>query len=196
MRKQDYRKPPYKKGEWRMCLSLCGCKNVKVLGLRLVGSGGDGIYVGRTEQNAGCRDIQIKDVVCDDNYRQGISVISARNLRVERCVLRGTEGTGPAAGIDFEPNGPDDFLVDCVVRDCLIERNASFGLLFVPGNLGEKSEPVSIWVENCRARDNQEGALEIHPTRVSGVIDLRGNGLSGKYQDHGNHPNLEVRIHE
>jgi len=29
----------------------------------------------------------IRDVVCDRNYRQGISVISAENLLIERCVL-------------------------------------------------------------------------------------------------------------
>jgi len=34
------------------------------------------------------------------------------------------------------------------------------------------TEPVGV-------RDNQQGAMEIHPTRVSGVIDLRGNGRPG-----------------
>ncbi len=194
MRKQDYRNAPYPKAEWRMCLCLVGCRNIEVSGLRLAGSGGDGIYIGRTEKNAGCVGIHLRRVVCDDNYRQGISVISARNLLVERCVLRGTEGTAPSAGIDFEPNKPDEFLVNCVVRNCLIERNAYYGLLFVEGNLTEKSEPVSIRVDSCRVQDNQRGALEVHPSRVSGLIELVGNELSGKRQITKDIPNLEVRL--
>jgi len=196
MRKQDYRKPPYAKAEWRMCLSLLGCHNVKVFGLRLAGSGGDGIYIGRTEKNTGCADILIRDVVCEDHYRQGISVISARNLLVDRCVLRGTEGTAPSAGIDFEPNRADEFLVNCTVRKCLIEKNAYYGLLFVAGELTEQSQPVSIRVENCRVRDNQAGAVEVHPTRAAGCIELLGNELSGKRQITTNAPNLKVRVRE
>jgi hypothetical protein len=196
MRKQDYRKPPYAKAEWRMCLSLLGCNNVKVFGLRLASSGGDGIYIGRTEKNAGCADIHIRGVVCEDHYRQGISVISARHLLVDRCVLRGTEGTAPAAGIDFEPNRADEFLVDCTVRKCLVEKNSYYGLLFVAGNLTEQSEPVSIRVENCRVRDNQAGAVEVHPSRVAGYIELLGNELSGKRQITTNAPNLKVQVRE
>ncbi len=194
MRKQDYRKAPYPKGEWRMGLALRGCRNVEVSGLRLTASGGDGIYVGRTEKNAGCTDIRIRDVVCDDNYRQGISIISVRGLRVERCVLRGTEGTAPAAGIDFEPNRADEFLVDCVVRNCVIESNAAYGLLFVPRPLTERSEPVSIRVENCRVRDNRAGALRVLNSRVSGCIELHGNELSGKRNISKDIPNLKLWI--
>jgi hypothetical protein len=40
--REDYRTAPYGKGEWRMCLTLLGCRNVKVYGLRLASSGGDG----------------------------------------------------------------------------------------------------------------------------------------------------------
>jgi len=47
MRKPDYQAPPYEKAEWRHCLSLHGCRNIKVYGLRMAASGGDGVYVGR-----------------------------------------------------------------------------------------------------------------------------------------------------
>ena len=195
MRKQDYRKPPYEKAEWRMCLSLQGCKDVKVLGLRLASSGGDGIYIGRGQKRKYCQDIHIKDVRCEDNYRQGISVITVRNLLIEDSVLRGTEGTGPAAGIDFEPNKSDEVLINCVVRNCLIEKNGSQGLLVVLGRLNAKSEPVSIRVENCRVVGNKHGMLRVTGTNVSGYVHLQGNEPAGK-RIIAKHRKLKIRIIE
>jgi len=195
MRKADYRKAPYKKAEWRMCLALRGCKNVKVYGLRLASSGGDGIYIGRGKTRTYCEDIQIKDVLCDDNYRQGISVITVRNLLIENCTLRGTEGTAPAAGIDLEPNHSDEQVVNCIIRNCLIENNAGSGLLIVLGHLGAESEPVSILVENCRVLDNRNAALRVTNTQVPGRIELRGNELSGKLRVR-DLPALEVVIRQ
>ena len=60
MRKHDYTSPPYAKGEWRHCLSLMGCRNVTVQGLRLASSGGDGIYLGHGGSRTDCQDITIK----------------------------------------------------------------------------------------------------------------------------------------
>jgi predicted dehydrogenase len=44
-----------------------------------------------------CRDITIKEVVCKDHHRQGLSLITAENLLIERCTIRGTQGTDPPA---------------------------------------------------------------------------------------------------
>lgn len=123
MWRDDYARAPYSKAEWRMALNLGGAKDVKIYGLTLAESGGDGIYVGAGPDGGPCRNVLIKDVVCDSNYRQGISVINAENLRIEDCVLKNTDGTAPRAGIDFEPNGPKERLVNCVLRNCLIRKN-------------------------------------------------------------------------
>ncbi|MCK5806247.1 MAG: hypothetical protein KAI66_25675, partial [Lentisphaeria bacterium] len=72
MWRDDYANPDlYSKAEWRMCLALGGCTNIKVLGLTLAESGGDGIYLGVGANWATNKDILIKDVTCDKNYRQG-----------------------------------------------------------------------------------------------------------------------------
>jgi parallel beta-helix repeat protein len=120
MHKKDYQdKTQYKPAEWRHCVNLGGSENVKVLGLTLASSGGDGVYVN------GCKDIVIKDCVIDDNHRQGISVISAVNLLIENCVIKNTQGTSPEAGIDFEPNRKTQRLSDMTVRNCTFENNAT-----------------------------------------------------------------------
>ncbi|MBR1588085.1 MAG: right-handed parallel beta-helix repeat-containing protein [Kiritimatiellae bacterium] len=158
MHRADYAAPPYAKAEWRMSLNLLSCSNVVVEGLALLESGGDGVYVGVAGKGSGpCQDIVLRDLVCDRHYRQGISVISARNLLIERCVLRDTGGTPPAAGIDFEPNHPWEELAGIVMRDCTISNNRGVGLDFYLGQLDGTSKPISIKIANCRSSGNAQG---------------------------------------
>lgn len=161
MWREDYAQPPYEKAEWRHCLSLRGCRNVTVQGLRLCNSGGDGIYLGAGKGGEPNRDIVIRDVVCDRNYRQGISVITAQNLLVENVVLRNTEGTPPQAGIDFEPNRPTEVLIDCTMRNCLIENNRGYAVHLYAGAMDANSQPISIRLENCRTAGTNAGSLSI-----------------------------------
>jgi len=150
MHKEDYVRPPYRKGEWRHGLALLACHDVTVQGLTIARSGGDGIYVG-----SGCRDIVVRDVTCEANHRQGISVISAENLLIERCTLRATQGTSPQAGIDFEPNYASERLVNCTLRNCVIEDNRGAGVQLYLKNLKRSSRPISIVIERCRIRGNR-----------------------------------------
>jgi len=152
MWKKDYQGPDYAKGEWRMTLAFIGCKRIRVEGLRCESSGGDGVYIGSNERNRWCEDVVIRDVICSDNYRQGISVISAVNLLIENCLLAKTSGTAPGSGIDLEPDLPEERLVNCVVRHCVMEDNEGHAILVYLKPLTKKSEPVSIRFENCLAR--------------------------------------------
>ncbi len=152
MRKSDYQKPPYAKAEWRMGLAFVGCRNVLVEGLRIESTGGDGIYIGSSKANRWCENVTIRNCVCHDNHRQGISVISAVHLLIENCVLSGTSGTPPEAGIDLEPDEADERLVDCVIRNCVVAGNAGNGILVWLKPLTSASEPVSIRFENCHVR--------------------------------------------
>ncbi|MGD9495547.1 MAG: right-handed parallel beta-helix repeat-containing protein [Armatimonadota bacterium] len=172
MWKEDYANPElYTKAEWRHCLQLRGATNIEVYGLTLASSGGDGIYLGTGPQGETNRNVIIKDVVCDDNYRQGISVITAENLLIENTIMRNTGGTAPMAGIDFEPNHPEERLKNVVMRNCLTENNNSTGYFFYLRPLNAESEPVSVRIENCRSvGDAGSGARVItHETRAGGV---------------------------
>ena len=151
MWKQDYAGPGYTKAEWRHTLSLLSCAHVRVTGLTLADSGGDGIYLGVAKKGVPNQDVQIKDVRCVNNYRQGISVISAEDLLIEDCVLKDTGGTAPQAGIDFEPNYPNEKLVRCIMRNCVSENNQGDGFEFYLKTLSSTSAPVSIRLENCRS---------------------------------------------
>jgi hypothetical protein len=177
MRRADYDGRDYKHAEWRHVLKFHGCTGITVEGLTLAESGGDGIYLGAGPGGAPCKDVVIRDVVCDRNYRQGISVISAENLLVERCLLKGTAGTPPAAGIDFEPNLPNERLVNCVLRDCTIENNQGYALHVYAPNLDRTSQPLSIRIENCVTRGTNARSASIVVSSgpkgpVPGLIEL------------------------
>jgi len=152
MWKQDYDdKTQYKHAEWRHVLSFKSCTRIRVEGLTLADSGGDGIYLGVARKGVPCSDVVIRNVSCVNNYRQGISVISAHNLLIENCTLKGTGGTAPEAGIDFEPNEATEELVNCVMRNCVSEINKGDAFTFYLRQLHADSKPVSVRLENCRA---------------------------------------------
>ena len=154
MWRDDYDKEPYKHAEWRHVINLHSCGNIKILGLTLTESGGDGIYLGTGKAGVTNKDILIRDVVCDKNYRQGISVITAENLLIENTMLSNTDGTAPRAGIDFEPNGPTERVVNCVMRNCVAQNNAGCGFVAYIPTLDATSAPVGLRLENCRAYGN------------------------------------------
>ncbi|HOD82083.1 MAG: hypothetical protein BWX88_01640 [Planctomycetes bacterium ADurb.Bin126] len=152
MWKEDYDDPAkYAKAEWRHVLCLKSCSNVNISSINLDNSGGDGIYLGVSQRGVPCSDVTIRNVGCTGNYRQGISVISARNLLIENCSLSDTGGTAPMAGIDFEPNHESEELVNCVMRKCVSDNNKGDAYTFYLPNLTEKSKPVSIRIEYCRS---------------------------------------------
>jgi len=174
MRRADYDDPAqYKRAEWRHNLSFRSCTNIKVYGLTLLESGGDGIYLGTATRWVTNKDIHIKDVICDRHYRQGISVITAENLLIENTIMRGTAGTAPEAGIDFEPNHPEERLVNCVMRNCRSEDNAGCGFVFYLTPMRFVSEPLSIRLENCVATGNRNAALGFS---TGGTGDLSVDG--------------------
>ncbi|MBI4559429.1 MAG: right-handed parallel beta-helix repeat-containing protein [Candidatus Hydrogenedentes bacterium] len=167
----------YEKAEWRMTLSLNGCTNVNVYGLTLKDSGGDGIYIAGGKEKRPCRNIHIKDVVCDNHYRQGISIISVDGLLVENSVFKNTWGTPPSAGVDIEPDSPEEIVKDIVFRDCDFTDNYGDGIQAHLAHQRNTSAEVSILFENCRVSSRRGSGIRV--TKVAddgpaGRIEFRG----------------------
>ena len=177
MHKEDYRDPnQYKKAEWRMGFYLRSCSEIKILGLTIRDTGGDGIYLGNKRQPAYCKDVLIKDCIFDNNYRQGISIIGAVNLLIENCLFKNTSGTGPADGIDFEPNNEQNKMVNCTVRNCVFENNEGDGIQVSVSKLTEKTENISVLIENCYVKSSGKFGFIVGTVRkvgVKGLIEFR-----------------------
>ena len=161
MRIKDYQSAGYERGEWRHAVNMLSASDVTIENLTLADSGGDGIYIGADPSVDPCRNVVIRDCVCDNNNRQGISVISVDGLAVERTVMRNTRGMAPRSGIDFEPNSPEQVLRNIVMRDCLTENNDGCGYELYSAQLGSDSEPVDITLENCRSSGDRLAAFKV-----------------------------------
>jgi len=176
MQKRDYMGLGYKEGQWRMALLFAGCSNMKVLGLTLRDSGGDGVYLGAgKDKKQACKDILIKDCIFDNNYRQGISVISVENLRVDNCVFKNTSGHKPGAGIDLEPNHDHNRLVNIVISNCISLDNEGPGFVLGLHHLNAESSDISILFYNCYVVGCKWGVQVLSNSDVGpkGLIEFR-----------------------
>lgn len=161
MHRDDYKGAGYEKAEWRHGICLKGAVDVEVHGIRVEESGGDGLYIGPTWDSLrnNCRNVVVTDCHFDRNYRQGITVVAGINIKIENCLMTGTAGTAPQAGIDLEPSHPKDSMEAILVRNCVAEGNAGSGLLANLTRLSNKSRPVAIRVENFLVRDSVQPGI-------------------------------------
>ena len=172
----------YEKAEWRMTLAIRGCSNVTVEGLTLRDSGGDGIYIQGGGKLTYSKDIHIKDVLCDNNYRQGISIISVDGLLVEDSAFNNTWGTPPSSGVDIEPDTATERIKNVVFRNCRFADNYGDGIEVFLANLKTNSENVSILFDHCNVTSQRGPGLRV--TRVGddgpdGLIEFRNCVVEG-----------------
>ena len=194
MQRQDYDNPPYEKAEWRHVLNIKSSSNIKVYGLTLAESGEDGIYLGTAKKGVTNKGVHIKDVVCDGNYRQGISIITAEDMLIENTIMKNTAGTAPQAGIDFEPNSSTERLVNCVMRNCISENNKGCGYAFYLPHLTEESAPISLRLEKCVARGTNRVPFSFTMGNDEGVGPAKGLAeiVDCTFAD-GNGPSISIR---
>jgi hypothetical protein len=110
--------------------------------------------------------------VCDNNYRQGISIISVDGLLVENSVFNNTWGTPPSSGVDIEPDSPEERIRDVVFRNCSFEDNYGDGIEVFLAHLTAESGPVSILFDNCRVTSKRGTGI-----RVTKIADTGPDGL-------------------
>ncbi|MCC7350896.1 MAG: right-handed parallel beta-helix repeat-containing protein, partial [Phycisphaerales bacterium] len=117
-------------GEWRMGILASSVNNFQVKGLTIENTGGDGIYLGAYPASTPNSNVVIKDVTLKNNYRNGISVISANGLTIDNAVVLNTNGTAPKAGIDFEPDNVSQTLQNITVKNSIFASNGGNGIMF------------------------------------------------------------------
>ncbi|MEO0775201.1 MAG: right-handed parallel beta-helix repeat-containing protein [Bacteroidota bacterium] len=143
--------------EWRHCLSFWDANDIVVRGLELRDSGGDGLYIGGDVFYGGqgySKNVLIEDVRCLNNYRQGMSIISAENLTVRHCEFSQTQGTLPEAGVDLEPDVPQHRLVNINFEYCSFTQNGWAGIALALRLLDETSLDISIRFADCYLSNN------------------------------------------
>jgi hypothetical protein len=135
MQQADYTKSPYSVSESRHAINLMGVTNCTIDGLNILNTGGDGVIVNAGNGKQYSQGVTIENCTINNAYRNGISVISVKNLLVDNCTIVNTAGTLPKDGMDFEPDNSNEVLQNCIVRNTIINSNSRSGIEFIFGHL-------------------------------------------------------------
>ncbi|SDF31025.1 right-handed parallel beta-helix repeat-containing protein [Cellulophaga baltica] len=164
----------YSRTEHRHSLSILGGQNVKVNGLNIDGSGGDGIYIARYN-TTNSKNITIKDVISKKNARDGISVISADGLYISNSEFNESYKGILGCGVNFEPNTTSDTLKDIIFKNCKFIKNYYSGIQISTLHLNGSSATLDITIEDSYISNNSYlnsvGAAEINIGVGSSVLN-------------------------
>lgn len=153
MRRDDYTKAPYPKGEFRHGLFVAGCEHFEAEGFAIDHTGGDGLYVTSTPDPSApggrrpSSHVNATEVSATACFRNGFCVASVEYCTLRRCQAERTNGTAPKAGFLIEPNGESDWLHQVRLIDCEGAANDGAALMIQLNKLWHKSRPVSVDIE-------------------------------------------------
>lgn len=154
-------------GEWGHGIYIHGASSVDIRGVTISGCWGDGICIGAIRATGMpvrvSSDIRIQRVACTGNRRQGLSIGPSSNVTVTDCEFSGTQGTAPSAGIDIEPEAPQQ-ASGVVIQRCKLLNNHGPGIQVYVGAVGAR-------VEDCQISGN--GAAGV---LVVGAVDTAVRG--------------------
>ncbi|TWT07047.1 hypothetical protein FQV26_04330 [Planococcus sp. CPCC 101016] len=159
-------------GEWGFGISIRGAKNITIENPHISNCWGDGIYIGSSLEAKFSENIQILNPTLINNRRQGISIISAKNLEIVNANISNTSGTLPESGIDIEPNTPEELLQNIRITNLTTKDNAQYGFKIFLRNLKLSENPVSIEVDSIANITDGIAVKEIEG--VKGTILIGG----------------------
>jgi len=109
-------------GEWGMGIAILDSDNIELRDLTIKNCWGDCIYIGQVgyEKSSYSKNVFIDNVICQSARRQGMSIISGKDIYVINSKFIDTGSikfTAPGAGIDIEPNILGNTVVDNIIID-------------------------------------------------------------------------------
>jgi Right handed beta helix region len=136
------------KGEWGMGLSIRGSSNVVVYNPNVSNCWGDGIYIADIGENR-AENVAVYNARLDFNRRNGMSVVSVKNLKIIDPVITNTAGTSPKSGIDIEPDDNHDIIEGIDIEHPITFNNQGSGILICLQRLvGPAQKNVAISINN------------------------------------------------
>lgn len=161
-----------KTGEWGFGISIRGSTNIVVENPHITNCWGDGIYIGSTLKQQFSENIKILNPTLINNRRQGISIISAKNLEIINANISKTNGTLPESGIDIEPNNIKEILQGIRIINLNTKENAQYGFKIYLKKIKFSENPVSIYVDSSANIADGISVKEIEG--IKGIISIGG----------------------
>ena len=145
-------------GEWGHGINMRGVKNITIRNLKSQDFWGDGIYLGISVATGNTnRNVRLDNVHCDNNRRQGLSVVTVDGLYGDNVTLSNTNGTLPEAGVDFEPNNSNEPLDNIYFNNLTTYGNAGSGILFHLANLTRNNHSINAVFNNFKSDGDRIG---------------------------------------
>jgi polygalacturonase len=140
-------------GEWGSGISILGSTNVSISDISICDCWGDGIYIGSSWDGTSdyqnySDNINIENFHIFNNRRQGISVISAKNLTIRDGEVSNSNGTRPEAGINLEPNNSEEFLQNVLIDNVMTRDNSRIGILVSLPTYNGSLNVLSVTINN------------------------------------------------
>ncbi len=138
--------------------TLSGSKNIVIQNLTVADCSMDGLSLsGLGEIN---KDIYVKDVVFESNYRQACSICNVEDIYFKNVAFNDTRGNSPMCGIDIEPSIQEvQAAFGIYLFDCTFKGNVGSHLNFSCSS----AYPVTLYAKRCVFEPNPAGCLEIFP---------------------------------
>lgn len=108
-----------KTGEWCYGINVAECSNITINNAKVTKMWGDGIYLRE------CENIKIYSPFLSDNRRQGLSILSGKNIEIHDLIAENTGGTNPGYGIDIEPDWNGDSVTGLRIYRPIVRNNGN-----------------------------------------------------------------------
>lgn len=138
-------------GEWGYGIAISGGSNHTIRDVICKDFWGDGIDIQVLSDFTPADTVQIDNVICDNNRRQGMSIEGAVNVTVTRSTFSNTGGTAPECGVDIEPYNDTNKAQNISFKQCIFKDNAGAGILSMRGAV------YGVSVESCYFSNNSTG---------------------------------------
>jgi hypothetical protein len=148
-------------GEWGMGIGVYGSNNVHISGTSVSDCWGDGIYVAGSSAQNYSQNVLIENFNITNNRRDGISIISAKDLTIRSGTTSYSNGANPQSGINLEPNLPTEWMENILITNVYSHHNGlkweawyCYGIETAFGHYANNIHPFSVNITNSRVVDN------------------------------------------
>ena len=155
-----------------MGISITGSTEVTLMSPTTIGCWGDGIYIANSysvdyKYSSG---IRVVNHHADRCRRQGVSIISGRNILFENPLWENIGGTLPEAGLDAEPNDNTDILESIRIVNPTT-RNCRTGILvYLMEIAGPVPKNIDIEITNHHDEGASDAAYSVSGLKTKGRI--------------------------
>lgn len=147
-------------GEFGMGIDLRASTNIRLVNPTTDNTWGDGIYIGMVGVTS-CADVVIDKHKADNCRRQGMSLVSGKNITINDPSWTNISGTAPAAGLDIEPNS-NDAILECIRVNNPSTKSCTTGVLMYFGAFAGAIDKVIDIIINGHLDDGSNNGCAIN----------------------------------